>query len=413
VLNSVDLAKKEAMPADKVPVQPPTPLAIPRRIVGFVMDDGSAAALQSGLAGLDQAVEIKRGTIHHAVRFLEKDTNLQSIVVDIGDSDDPIVALEDLSRVCPPDVTVTVIGESTDIAFYRALINGMGVAEYLPKPITRDSVQTLLRPHLVGDEAERSTERGGHVVVICGAQGGAGATSIAANLALLLAETAKANVALLDLHLQDGEAAVMFGVRPGPGLRIALEDPLRADTLFLERTAIEVDPRVKLIAAAESLDEEMEITEAGVRHVLTLLRQKFNFIIVDLPVPVRPAMRPVIAQARHVLVLLEAEVTGLRNAVGLRELISKIAGANRMFTVLNRAERPGGLSRAMITKGLGGPPDIVIPDLGKRMTEAVNMGIPAVRRIPALRQHLAPVVREISGIRTGQSRPWFLRLFGR
>ena len=41
----------------------------------------------------------------------------------------------------------------------------------------------------------------------------------------------------------------MFGVRPGPGLRIALEDPMRADTLFLERTAIEVDPRVKLIAA--------------------------------------------------------------------------------------------------------------------------------------------------------------------
>jgi pilus assembly protein CpaE len=358
-------------------------------------------------------VEIKRGTIQHAIRFLEKDTNLQSIVVEIGGTDDPIAALEDLSRVCPPDVLVTVVGDSTDISFYRTLIHKMGVTEYLPKPLTRDSVHTLLRPHLVGDEAEGSAERGGRVVVICGAQGGAGATSIAANLALLLSETAKANVALLDLHLQDGEAAVMFGVRPGPGLRIALEDPLRADTLFLERTAIEVDPRVKLIAADESLDDEMEVTEAGVRHVLTLLRQKFNFIIVDLPVPVRPAMRPVIAQARHVLVLLEAEVTGLRNAVGLRELISRVAGANRMFTVLNRAERPGGLSRELIAKGLGGPPDIVIPDLGKRMTEAVNMGVPAVRRIPALRRHLAPVVREIAGIHTERSSSWLQRVFGR
>ena len=413
MLNSVNLTKMEERPSDKAPVQPSTPLAIHRRIVGFVSDDGSVAALQAGLAGIDRTVEIKRGTIQQAIRFLEKDTSLQAIVVDIGNADDSIAALEDLSRVCPPDVLVMVVGDSTDIAFYRTLINGMGVTEYLPKPLTRDSVQTLLRPHFVGDEAERSAERGGHVVVICGAQGGAGATSIAANLALRLADVSKANVALLDLHLQDGEAAVMFGVRPGPGLRIALEDPLRADTLFLERTAIDVDPRVKLIAADESLDEDMEITEAGVRHVMNLLRHKFNFIIVDLPVPLQPAMRPVLAQARHVMVLLEAEVTGLRNAVGLRQLISKIAGANRMFTVLNRADRPGGLSRALIAKGLGGPPDIVIPDLGKRMTEAVNMGVPAVRRIPALRRHLAPIVREIAGIRTDRSRSWLQRLFGR
>lgn len=413
MLNSVNLAKTEDVPGDKLPIQPSTPLAIPRRVVGFVGDDGSAGALQAGLAGIEQTVEVKRGTIQHAIRFLEKDTNLQAIVVDIGNVEDPIAALEHLSRVCPPDVLVAVVGDNTDIAFYRTLINGMGVTEYLPKPLTRDSVQTLLRPHIAGNEAERSAERGGHVVVICGAQGGAGATSIAANLALLLADTAKANVALLDLHLQDGEAAVMFGVRPGPGLRIALEDPLRADTLFLERTAIEVDPRVKLIAADESLEQEMEITEAGVRHVLSLLRHKFNFIIVDLPTPLPPAMRPVLAQARHVMVLLEAEVTGLRNAVGLRELISKIAGANRMFTVLNRADRPGGLSRALITQGLGAPPDIIIPDLGKRMTEAVNMGIPAVRKIPALRRHLAPIVGEIAGIRTGRSGSWLKRLFGR
>jgi pilus assembly protein CpaE len=403
----------EDMPPDDPTAQRVTPLGIRRRIVGFIEDDASAVALQTGLAGSDQVVEIKRGNIHNAIRFLEKDTKLEGIVVDIGNADEPIAALEALARVCPPDVLVMVVGDNTDIAFYRMLVNGMGVTEYLPKPLTRDSVQTLLWPRLMGDEADRSAERGGHVVVICGAQGGAGATSIAANLALQLADIAKANVALLDLHLQNGETAVMFGVRPGPGLRIALEDPLRADTLFLERTAIAVDPRVRLIAADEALDEQIEITEAGVRHVLALLRRKFNFIIVDLPVPLQPAMRPVLSQARHVMVLLEAEVTGLRNAVGLRELIGKISGANRVFTVLNRADRPGGLSRAAIAKGLGAPPDIVIPDLGKRMTEAVNSGVPAVRKIPALRRHLAPIVREVAGIRTARSGSWLGRLFRR
>ena len=52
----------------------------------------------------------------------------------------------------------------------------------------------------------------------------------------------------------------------------------------------------------------------------------------------------------------------------------------------------------MIERGLGGQPDTVIPDLGRRMIEAVNLGVPALRRVPALGQHLAGLVREITGV---------------
>jgi pilus assembly protein CpaE len=255
-----------------------------------------------------------------------------------------------------------------------------------------------LRPTFLGDVGSTRPDRGGHVISICGAQGGAGATSIAINLALQLAETTKAKVALLDLHLQNGETAVMLGVRPGPGLRIALENPMRADTLFIERAAITINERVCLISADEELDAQLDITEAGVRHVLGLLRQRFNYIVVDVPVPFPPSIHPVIGLSRHVLVLLEAEVTGLRNAQALRTAVTNIAGRDRVFTLLNRAGRAGGLPRATIAKALGAEPDMVIPDLGKRMTEAVNLGIPALKHAKNLRRHLAPIVREISGV---------------
>nr|GAJ30853.1 hypothetical protein BDOA9_0100240 [Bradyrhizobium sp. DOA9] len=255
-----------------------------------------------------------------------------------------------------------------------------------------------LRPKLLGDVSHVAADRAGHVVSICGAQGGAGATSIAINLALQIAETTKAKVALLDLHLQGGETAVMLGVRPGPGLRIALENPMRADTLFLERAAIEVNDRVSLISADEELDAQLDITEAGVRHVLGLLRQRFNYVVVDVPVPFPPSMHSVIEQSRHVLVLLEAEVTGLRNAHALRTAVTNIAGKDRVFTLLNRADRAGGLPMATMVKALGAEPDMVIPDLGKGMTQAVNLGIPALKHVRKLRRHLAPIVREITGI---------------
>jgi pilus assembly protein CpaE len=365
------------------------------RIVCFVNDDLSAAALRKGLEGSN--LSIRRGTIRNAIRMLETDTDLFALVTDISGIDDPFAELERLAGVCPPDVRVALIGESKEITFYRELMD-LGLTEYLPRPLTRDIVLDQLRPKLLGDVAPGPADRGGHVISICGAQGGAGATSIAINLALQLAETTKAKVALLDLHLQGGEAAVMLGVRPGPGLRIALENPMRADTLFLERAAIEVNDRVCLVSADEDLDAQLEITEAGVRHVLGLLRQRFNYIVVHVPVPFPPSIYPVITLSRHVLVLLEAEVTGLRNAHSLRTAITNIAGKNRVFTLLNRAGRAGGLPRATIVKALGAEPDIVIPELGKGMTEAVNLGIPALKHVKKLRRHLAPIVQEISGV---------------
>lgn len=386
------------IPALAVPDDAPT-LETHDQIVAFVNDDLSAAALRTGLEGGN--LEVKRGTIMTATKWLEKNTELLAVIVDISGIDDPVSGLEDLSRLCPPDVKVALIGDSTDMGFYRTVVNEMGASEYLAKPLTRDAVQTILRPKLVGKKNNDSEiNRGGHVIAMCGAQGGAGTTTIAVNLALLLAETTKAKVAILDLHLQGGETTVMLGVRPGPGLRIALEDHMRADTLFIERAAIDINDKVKLIAADEALNAELQITEAGIRHVIGLLRSRFNYIVVDVPVPLAPAIHPVISLSRHVLVLLESEITGLRNAVALRAAVTEIAGKNRVFTVLNRANRPGGLPTPTIIEGLGSKPDMLIPDLGKGMTQAVNTGVPALRHVRALRRHLAPIVREICGIST-------------
>lgn len=382
-------------------------LATRNQIVCFVNDELSAAALRKGLEGSN--LTIRRGTIRNAIKMLETDTELFALVADISGIDDPFTELERLASVCPPDVQVALIGESREITFYRELME-IGLTEYLPKPLTRDIVLAQLRPKLLGDVAPGAADRGGHVISICGAQGGAGATSIAINLALQLAETTKAKVALLDLHLQNGETAVMLGVRPGPGLRIALENPMRADTLFLERAAIEINERVCLISADEDLDAQLDITEAGVRHVLGLLRQRFNYIVVDIPVPFPPSIHPVIMLSRHVLVLLEAEVTGLRNAHALRTAVTNIAGKDRVFTLLNRADRAGGLPRATIVKALGAEPDMVIPDLGKGMTQAVNLGIPALKHVSKLRRHLAPIVREIAGV-GAERKGWLRRLF--
>lgn len=404
-----------AMPA-LGPAMPALGPETARKIVAFVQDEESAAALRMGLTPIADDLDIRRGGLRHAVRFFEKEPPSRMAIVDIAAEENPQAALDDLARVCPPFVPVIVLGDNTEIGFYRLLVNELGVAEYLPKPLTRAAVQTLLLPRLVGPGAgPASSIRGGHVVAVVGARGGAGATTIAINVALELAEATKAHVVLLDLNLQTGTAALMLSAHPGPGLRSALADPQRADSLLLERTAIEVAPRLSLLAAAEGFGSKTPVTDEGVTRVLELLRQKFNFVVVDLPVvPVPSAMFQVLVLARQVVVVLGPDVAGLRDAKALRSFVADTTRTDTVFTVLNRADLQGGLSRSLIETGLGARPDITIPDFGKRMLQAVNLGVPALTYVPALRRHLAPLVREISGVQTDRSgKSWLMRMLRR
>ncbi len=406
-----------AMPA-LGPAMPALGPETARKIVAFVQDEESAAALRMGLTPIADDLDIRRGGLRHAVRFFEKEPPSRMAIVDIAAEENPQAALDDLARVCPPFVPVVVLGDNTEIGFYRLLVNDLGVAEYLPKPLTRDAVQTLLLPRLAGPGAGpaiSSIRRGGHVVAVVGARGGVGATTIAINVALELAEATKAHVVLLDLNLQTGTAALMLSSHPGPGLRSALADPERADSLLLERTAIEVAPRLRLLAAAEGFGSTTPVTDEGVTRVLGLLRQKFNFVVVDLPgIPVPSAMFQVLVLARQVVVVLGPDVAGLRDAKAVRRFVADTTGTDRVITVLNRADIQGGLSRSLIETGLGARPDITIPDFGKRMIQAVNVGVPARTCVPALRRHLAPLVREISGVETDRSgKSWLMRMLRR
>ncbi len=382
-----------------------------RKIVAFMADDESANVLRQGLQSIADELEVRRGTLAQAMRFFEKDSTPETAIVDVSGLDDPLTSLDELARVCPPDIKMLVIGDSGEIGFYRQLVQERGVTDYLHKPITRDSVQRLLLPHLTDAAATPSGGRGGHVVVVCGARGGVGATTIAVNTALEIAHLTKAHVALLDLHLQHGTAALKLSARSGPGLRIALEDPERADALFLERTAINIEERLRLISAEEPMEAQLRITEEGVAQVIKLLQRKFNYIIVDLPMPMPREMREAVIPARHVITVLGPDIASVRDAQAIRRMMHGLCGSERVFTVLNRADLKGGLSLALVQKGLESGPDAVIPDLGRKMVETVNLGVPARKSVPTMSKQLAPLVREIAGIRVAEEKTSFMQRF--
>lgn len=369
--------------------------------LAFVSDSASETALRGGLPELLGNIQMRRGDVRTAIRALEREPTPIVLLVDISGVTDPLEAMEALAGVCMPDVRVLVIGDQADIGLYRRLTRDLGVGEYLHKPLTRDMVSRLFGPQLVGEAAAAAAEalsRGSQVVAVCGARGGCGATTVAVNLAVQLAEVSHGHVALLDLHLRGGTAGMMLGVRPGTGLRVALEQPDRADALFLDRVGIPISDRLRLIAAEEPMESLPLPAEVGVQAVLKMLRHRFNFVVIDMPMPPGPAERIALAAARHCLLVLGPDLAGIRDTLALRKLVST-AGSSRATIVLNRATMPGGLKPKLIEEGLGAPPDVIIPDLPRQLPRAANLGRPAAYDCTVLRRAMAPLLQEVSGVR--------------
>ena len=376
-------------------------------VLAFLLDDSTESTLRGGLVDHLSSIQIRRGGIKAAVRALKTELSPRVLLVDISGIDgDPIKALDELASVCSPDIKVIVLGDRSDIEFYRLVTRRLGVDEYLRKPLTQDGVFSLIGPFLAGAAPEQARNRGGRVIAVCGVRGGSGATTIAANLALQVAEQTRSHVALLDLNLRGGHAAMMLGVRPGPGLRAALENPEHVDALLLDRVALAVGDRLRVIAAEEAMDAEPMPTAAGVKQVVNLLRQRFNVIIVDMPMPPSPAEREALMLARQALIVINPEVASIRDAIQVKRLVDAQIGGGRVLTVLNKASMKGGLTLDMITQGLGSKPDIIIPELSKIVVRAANLGKPAINDCAALRRALMPLTQEASGadLRTSKSR---------
>ena len=388
-------------PTIDAPVEKPSSIIQGDRsaAMAFLLDDHTESALRGGLADQLSSVNIRRGGIRAAVRALKNEQSPRVLLVDVsGLEDDPVKALDDLAAVCSPDIKVIVLGDRADIEFYRLVTRRLGVDEYLRKPLTRDAVSSLIGPYVAGAEPEQDRNRGGRIVAVCGVRGGAGATTIAANLALQISEQTRSHVALLDLNLRGGHAAMILGARPGPGLRAALENPDHVDGLLLDRVAIPVGDRMRIIAAEEPIDADPAPTPAGISRVIKLLRQRFNVIIIDMPMPPTAAEREVLLLARQALVVLTPDVASLRDAQQVKRMINTQIGAGRVMTVLNRASMPGALNATMVQQGLGAKPEIAVPDLSKQLMRAANLGKPALHDSPALRKALMPLTQEISGV---------------
>ncbi len=348
-----------------------------QHVMAFVNDNATLRELQDGLIDIvPEGMELRRGGIRAAIAAMQKATTPRVLVVDIAGDDDPIAALRKLGEVVEPDVCVLAVGDVDDIGFYRQVTRGLGVMEYLAKPLTRDLIGRHFGPLVAGQSPDAAVVLGGRMVTITGTHGGVGASVIAANLAWNLGVQRRRHTVLLDADLHRGVASLLLNTPAGRGLRTALEEPDRLDSLLAERAAQPAADRLHVLSCLEDLSEIPAYAEGAATTLLEALRARYNFIVADTPfLPVQFNRDLLDLGHQRVLVMLPT-LACIRDTLRMLQMMPGSLQTRRPTVVLNRLGMPGGLARKQVEDALGMKADVVIPDLPKQVETATTVGEP-------------------------------------
>ncbi len=380
------------VPAETGPAGRPDRLTV----LAFLGDPATEQVLRDGLGDtVANGMDIRRGTVRTAIAAMSKMQTPEVLIVDIAGEEQPLHALGELSDVVEPGVRVLVIGDTDDVDFYRHITRGMGVMEYIFKPITREAVARHFTPLITRKTIGQEATRGGRVVVVMGARGGVGSTTIAGNLAWLLGVMAKRHTVFVESDIHMGSGALLLGGKTGPGLRMALETPDRIDPLFVERAAQPVAERLHVLASEEKLTEPLHYAPGAARRLIEALRVRYNFIIMDVPFLPMACNRELIEFAHHRVIVMDPSLASVRDTLRLMSLPNGPWQPQSPTIVLNRQGRPGGLTRKQIEDALKVKIDIVIPDMPKQLNESASFGEPAIATRGPFRQAIIELSREV------------------
>lgn len=349
-----------------------------RRFIGFVSDQASAALLHAALEpAFPNSNELHVVGFRAALNLLERMKTPEIVLIDLTGEMLPLNAMQDLADVVEPGTTILAIGESRDMSFYREVTRGMGVREYLHKPLTREKVEQHFLGQITSQQHAPAAVRGGKLISVAGVRGGVGCSTLAANLAWVIGMELRRHTVLLDADLHTGTAALALNVQPTAGLRTALEVPERVDQLLIERAAQPAGERLHVLAAAEPLDSVAEYGAGAAAMLCKALTVRYNFVIADIGTRQMPFARDLQYLAQRQVIVVDPTMLAIRNFEKISRMTQNPAQSPKQIVVLNHAGRAGGLSQSTMEHALGLNFDAVIPDLPRIISNAAHFGEPA------------------------------------
>jgi len=226
--------------------------------------------------------------------------------------------------------------------------------------------------------------RGCTTITVAGATGGAGSTSLAVNLASILAVDPEKSVVFVDLDLALGDADVFLDAVHDYTLSDVAQNVSRLDFDLLRRSLAKLKSGLFLLPRPVELEEAMLVTEEGLRRVLGLLKSSFSHIVLDVSKGYSALDIAALECSDTILLVTQLDLPNLRNVVRLLKSFETFEGMReKVKIVVNRigqGNEPIRLKKAQET--IGQEIFWQIPNDYRLMVEVRNNGVPLIEQAP-------------------------------
>jgi pilus assembly protein CpaE len=232
---------------------------------------------------------------------------------------------------------------------------------------------------LVSSETTFSRPR--TLVAVYSPKGGTGTTTVATNVATVMAERRPGRVAIIDLDLQFGGVATHLNVRPRQTVAdLARDDQSRRDTELVRGYASQTGYGLAVFAAPSSPELAETVTAAHIEELLSSVCAAYEYVIVDAGSYLDERSMTVLERAEGVIIPIYPEIAALKAAHLLIDYFNETGSivAKTSFILNNMFVREL-LKLRDVENGLGARIALDLPYDPFLYQKAVNEGIPLVR----------------------------------
>jgi len=300
----------------------------------LIIGERLSPVAQEGLAGA--RFEVAAADRVELLGSLHSATEL--VLID-AEAVDPIALAGAVNALAarPHTPAVLLAGNHLPASLVRALMK-LARSDVLDTPFTSVDLAKAAGA-LLAEAVQAAQPANARVWAVVGSVGGCGATTIAIELASILAqrESGDRRVALVDLNLADGAASAYLGATPNMLLAEASSSPERIDAALLDAFSMKASAGLDLLAAPRDPKAFARVSQTAVCRLLEVACQVYDWIVIDLPRHQQPWTLDVLAGSDEVLVVSELTVPALLAARALAsDIESEIPDGATPRIILNR-----------------------------------------------------------------------------
>lgn len=240
----------------------------------------------------------------------------------------------------------------------------------------RELARTL-REQVPGGAILEDQSGRGTLITVFSAKGGCGKTTLATNLATVLADNGRHEVCLVDLDLSFGDVAIALQLFPSHTIAdaVTMGDRLDADAVDSLLTPHSAG-LTTLVAPVEP--GATGISAQLVGNILDLLRERFEFVVVDTPPAFDDQVLAAFDRSDLIALIATLDIPALKNLKLTLETLELLNYPRDKWAVLlNRADSKVGLAINEVEKTLKVPISAQIPS-SRDVPASINRGTPIV-----------------------------------